>query len=353
MKAIFGNLYDGQSSARQACSIHLDDAGFLHVHGASFAGEPLADVRIAPRVGATARMLYFSSGHMFETSDNNGMDALARSQRGNGWFVAHRWETSLGLIAVSVLIFVLMIPLFAFVLIPKASESIAMRLPADVLDSAGKATLEVLDRQYLSASGLDEARRQQLADAFTALLPQGKEYRLLFRDGGGIGANALALPDNSVVVTDQLVALAEDDDEIIAVLLHEIGHLEHRHALKRTIQGSGLAIMAVWLTGDLDSISATILSAPTLLLALSFSREHEREADHYAIDKMRESGRDPAHLASILERLTRSDKPVESEEVRVEGQESESKKKVYEYLQSHPATAERKAYILEAAGAER
>lgn len=344
MKAIFGTLYDGQTSARHACSLHLDEEGFLHVHGTSFAGEPLARVRIGPRVAGSARMLYFSSGQMFETTDNSGIDALTSAQRGNSWFVAHRWETSIGLIAVAALIFVLMIPLFAFVVIPQASESIAMRLPDDVLDSAGKATLEMLDKYHLYESTLDEARRQQLTDAFTALVPDGKQYRLLFRDGGGIGANALALPDNSVVVTDQLVKLAEHDDEIIAVLLHEIGHLEHRHALKRTIQGSGLALMAVWLTGDLDSVSATILSAPTLLLAQSFSRDNERQADHYAIEKMREANRDPAHLAHILERLTSSDQDAQE-------QESESEKRVYRYLRSHPAPEERKAYILEASGA--
>lgn len=351
MKAIFGILYDGQTSARQACSLHLDDEGFLHVHGTSFAGEPLAKVRIAPRVGGTARMLYFSSGEMFESNDNGGIDALARAQRGNSWFVAHRWETSIGLIAVAALIFVLMIPLFAFVLIPKASESIAMRLPDDVMASAGKATLEMLDKHYLSASTLDESRRQQLTDAFTALVPEGKQYRLLFRDGEGVGANALALADNSVVVTDQLVELAEHDDEIIAVLLHEIGHLEHRHALKRAIQGSGLALMAVWLTGDLDTVSATILSAPTLLLAQSFSRDSEREADYYAIEKMRDGNKDPAHLAHLLERLTGSDKDEKSGKASRKKEESESKKKLFKYLQSHPAPQERKAYILEAARA--
>lgn len=63
-----------------------------------------------------------------------------------------------------------------------------------------------------------------------------------------IGANAFALPDGTLVVTDELVELAGDnDDEVLAVLAHELGHIHERHGLRllRTqgLSGEPLAVM--------------------------------------------------------------------------------------------------------------
>ncbi len=59
-----------------------------------------------------------------------------------------------------------------------------------------------------------------------------------FRASPIIGANAFALPGGIVIVTDQLMQLAEHDDEILAVLAHEIGHVKHRHVLRGLPQDS-------------------------------------------------------------------------------------------------------------------
>ena len=59
--------------------------------------------------------------------------------------------------------------------------------------------------------------------------PPGR-YRLELRSGEALGANALALPSGIVIMTDDLVALAKSDDEIGAVMAHELGHVRGRHA---------------------------------------------------------------------------------------------------------------------------
>ena len=43
---------------------------------------------------------------------------------------------------------------------------------------------------------------------------------------------ALALPGGIIVVTDDMVNLAANDPELLAVLAHEMGHLRGRHAPK-------------------------------------------------------------------------------------------------------------------------
>src|SRR5437764_1298137 len=65
--------------------------------------------------------------------------------------------------------------------------------------------------------------------------------RLLVRNSEQLGANALALPDGTIVVTDWMVRLVQtrdnrlDDagkDQLAAVLAHEVGHIEHRHTAR-------------------------------------------------------------------------------------------------------------------------
>ena len=55
-------------------------------------------------------------------------------------------------------------------------------------------------------------------------IPEHEGYRLEFRYSEGMGANAVALPSGLIIVTDQLVTASHQDDEIIAIMAHEIGH---------------------------------------------------------------------------------------------------------------------------------
>ena len=56
--------------------------------------------------------------------------------------------------------------------------------------------------------------------------------------------------DGTVLVTDELVELAKNDDEIISVLAHEIGHLQRRHALRMALESSAIAVLASAYLGD-------------------------------------------------------------------------------------------------------
>ena len=67
--------------------------------------------------------------------------------------------------------------------------------------------------------------------------------RLEVRSAPQIGANAFALPSGIIVVTDELVALSEDDDELAAVIAHELGHVHHRHIMRTVIQNSAAALL--------------------------------------------------------------------------------------------------------------
>src|SRR5690606_20088845 len=143
-----------------------------------------------------------------------------------------------------------------------------------------KQTLSLLDSQLLQPSQLPVARQQALKEkfhAFTRGLPRADGLRLDFRHSPGIGPNAFVLHDGQVVMTDQLVALAEDDAELLAVLGHEAGHHERRHGLRRAMEKSAFLVVMGFLFGDVSGAGALSVSLPILLLESGYSRQHERE----------------------------------------------------------------------------
>ena len=137
----------------------------------------------------------------------------------------------------------------------------------------------------------------------TEPLKDGHVYRLEFRQGGLIGANAFALPSGIIVMTDELVEMAETDDELVAVLAHEVGHVRGRHALRQLLQAAGVSALAFALLGDVSSISALLSAAPALLHA-KHSRDFEREADGFAKQWLRENGIAESNFDAILCRIS-------------------------------------------------
>ena len=81
-----------------------------------------------------------------------------------------------------------------------------------------------------------------------------------------------------------MVRLAQHDDELVAVLAHEVGHVIHRHGLRVIIQNSLLGFTLLAITGDAACSSELFLGLPVLLTQLAYSRTFECEADSYALD---------------------------------------------------------------------
>src|SRR5690606_39059775 len=112
--------------------------------------------------------------------------------------------------------------------IPAVAKAAAMALPHETTAAVAKLSLDTIEQILGGESELDTARQDELrasfmasASTYAADLP----IRVEFRDGGLLGANALALPNGIIIFTDELVALAENDNELAAVFAHELGHV--------------------------------------------------------------------------------------------------------------------------------
>ncbi len=143
--------------------------------------------------------------------------------------------------------------------------------------------------------------------------------------------NAFALPGGYIYVSRGLLALANNEAELAAVLSHETGHITARHSAERYSHGVVTSLGAAIISAAIDSSGVTqALGVGSNLYLSSYSRGQEDEADTLGLRYMTRGGYDPAGMAAFLASLQR------------EG-ELESKKASVSYFSTHPATGERVA----------
>jgi Zn-dependent protease with chaperone function len=220
--------------------------------------------------------------------------------------------------------------------IPALAKRAAFALPQSVNTALGRDGLEAMDRVLLSPTELAEerqARLRSLFDEVAAAVPDVPGLQLELRKSTRLGPNALALPSGIIVVTDELVRLAENQNELISILAHEIGHVKQHHALRTLLQNSTAVLVVASVTGDLTSISALAAAMPTILLEAKYSRAFETEADLFALEYMNEHNIPPHYFADILTRIE---------------EETKARPGTHYYLSSHPATRERIKMFTEA-----
>ncbi len=276
------------------------------------------DLTIRSRLGNTPReILFFRSAvaeseqdtelenvaaQLFVTDDNDAIDELlnfTRSSRVAGGL--HRLETHLGIIVFATLATIAVMWGISVYGIPKAAELIAYQMPEFVNEQLGD-SLDVLDGTLLGPSTLDQTRQDAIRELVNSYLVAHDELKPRINFRTGLQANALALPGGDIVLTDELVKLAENDQELLAVFFHELGHLKHRHTTRRALQGAMVTLLVVFTVGDVNSIDL-LTAFPALIADLSYSRRFETEADTYALDQMRYTGIELDHFANIMQRL--------------------------------------------------
>lgn len=115
--------------------------------------------------------------------------------------------------------------------------------------------------------------------------------------------NAFVLPSGQIGVTTGLLKLVQNDDQLGAVLGHEVGHVVARHAAERysTQSTTGLVLGAVQSrAGDYAQAVGALggLGAQVGLL-LPFSRSHELEADRLGVDYLAAAGYRPSESIAL------------------------------------------------------
>ncbi len=290
--------------------------------------------RLGDRLADLPRKIYFADGSLFECADNDAVD-LAFGKDKHFFTRMAVAESSTRFIVLAVVAVVLL--LFAGYRwgLPAAAYVAANSTPNAVLAFMDNNALDTVDRVLLNPSQLGEEDKQKYTKLFSELVvaarEEGSPLNLKFRDGGRLGANALALPGGTVILTDQLVALAKSEDEIAGVMAHEIGHYTGKHSLRQIYRALGIGVVISVVVGDTGAILDDVIAQAALLDTLKHSREFELEADRTSVEIMTNANRDPRAFIVLLDRLV--------EELGV------SKDRETGWIDTHPANKDRRALV--------
>jgi predicted Zn-dependent protease len=118
-------------------------------------------------------------------------------------------------------------------------------------------------------------------------------------------ANAFVLPGGRMGVNTGLLTVVRNDDQLAAVIGHEVGHVLAHHAAERASQESLTKLALAGSRAALGSgqASEAIASYGSLGaqygLLLPFSRQHELEADRIGVDLMQHAGYDPRQAVAL------------------------------------------------------
>jgi predicted Zn-dependent protease len=322
------SYFDGRTSRLYRVTLQVQD-GVAQVRGEAERDAPLGELRVSERSRHALRKVTFADGAYLEVRDLAGMaELLHRTGHADSWVVRiqQSWRGALAAAVGTVTV----LALGYIYALPVAADWIARAMPPSMEHQLGQGVLAVLDRQMFEPSRFSDQRMDALSARFRELKPPGGEappWRLVFRKSR-YGPNAFALPSGDIVLTDEMVRLLDDEDAVMGVLAHELGHLQQRHITRRVIQGAVVTAGAALLFGDVSSLLTT--AAPAMV-DMKYSRDAEREADLYAIAMLRQNGIPLEHLLKVFERLQ-----------KVEQQHGAE---MAAYLSSHPASEERIAYV--------
>ncbi|MBW8369819.1 MAG: M48 family metallopeptidase [Thiobacillus sp.] len=309
MSRFAADYFDGQTSRTHPVRAAVE-AGQLHVQGESIEfAFPLDRIHVAPPAGQARGVVHLPDARELHSADHAALLELSRltsSAHPERW--AHLLESRLRYALAALVVAVLIVFVGLRWGVPVLAEGVAHTLPASLENRLGKESLSLMESIYLSPSALPAARQHGLAQQLDRLCKaQGcPAHRLYFRASRALGANAFALPGGTVVVTDQLVKLAQHDQEVLAVIAHELGHVERRHSLRLALQSIGAGVLLVAITGDIGSFSDLAAGLPSLLLQSGYSRDMEREADGYALRWLNAACIPPRRFADILNRLNKT-----------------------------------------------
>ena len=202
-------------------------------------------------------------------------------------------------------------------------------LPEAQVDQMGLQAFNDLKQQKPASTN---SKYNQLASCIARAITQetgGNWEVVVFEDAS---PNAFALPGNKIGVHTGMLQLVDNQDQLAAVIGHEVGHVLAKHSNERASQemavNSGMSVI--------QAVSApqTVMGQAALGMLgigaqygilMPYSRVHESEADKIGLDLMARAGFDPRQSIGLWQKMDRA----------AQGQQP------IEFMSTHPSHATR------------
>ena len=159
--------------------------------------------------------------------------------------------------------------------------------------------------------------------------------------------NAFAIPGGYVYVFTGLILNLQDEDQLVAVLAHELAHVTEHHVAKRMAEMKLASIGAIAGTlagaflgiagggSNMANLGGALMvgsQAGAAAAYLQYTQENEREADHQGLNYLAAAGYNPMAMAETFDIMQKARWYVSND-------------KIPSYLSTHPALPDRVAYI--------
>jgi TPR repeat protein len=210
---------------------------------------------------------------------------------------------------------------------PHFADAVAPIVPEKYLAATGKREVEFIAKRGKQCTDVEG---QRVLDGIVARLSGGQDG-VSVKMYNSDEINAYAIPLNNIAVMDGLIQHLSSGDELVAVLAHETGHLQAKHASRLIARNMGASLLAQ-LVGFDQSL---------MLLDQSYSRDMEREADSLGLAMMQRANISPAIMVDLFQEFEKME--------RKDGKESPLNFKFLNFFASHPVTSEREAMAQKAA----
>lgn len=180
------------------------------------------------------------------------------------------------------------------------------------LNQMGQQAYAQYQQDLPTVGGAPHRYAQCVAAALVGALPpeqrQSQDWQIRVFESED--ANAFALPGGYMGVNTGLLKIAENQDQLAAVIGHEISHVLARHANERvsTQSATQLGLSAIAAAAGLEGpagqqmMGALGLGAQYGVL-LPFSRRHESEADIVGLQLMADAGFDPRASVTLWQNM--------------------------------------------------
>jgi Zn-dependent protease with chaperone function len=320
--------YDGkQNIAHPAVLLKQQDGISIH-YANQHKYYPLSQLSYIAPIGKIAASIDLEDDARIEFSEDQSIPEWLQPKHRRLGDLAHRIEGRWRWILLSFVMSIAVIFAGFKWGIPFAAEQVAYHLPEDSMHSLGDQAQAYIFR-LSTKSTLSPARQQQIRALYQQKIKGQTTAHIFFRHGGeNLGANALAIPNGSIILTDELVNLTQNDHELLGVIAHEQGHLDQRHSLQQSLRGIGIGLIYILITGD---VSDAFSGLPLAMAAANYSQSFELQADQYAVQTLKQQHISPKYLADFLQRLSQS---------------SDDEQASSNIFASHPPTKKRIAQIL-------
>lgn len=183
-------------------------------------------------------------------------------------------------------------------------------MPETQIDQMGLQAFDNLKKQKPISNN---SKYNQVASCITGAITRetgGNWEVVVFEDAT---PNAFALPGNKIGIHTGMLALVDNQDQLAAVIGHEIGHVLAKHSNERASQemavSSGMSIIQA-VSAPQTALGQTALGllgvGAQYGILMPYSRVHESEADMIGVDLMARAGFDPRQSIGLWQKMERA-----------------------------------------------